>query len=487
MKKIKYILGIICFAFSLTSCSDFLDGEPVSEIPANKMWENARDAKAAINEMYALFRATMRENYFYWGEFRSDNMAPGAPVMADQARVINNLMSTDERCAYWSNLYTLINQTNLAIKYIPRISMPEVSERNDYVGQAYAMRALAYFYAIRVWGDVPVFTEPTEKYSEDIYKERTSKEEIINQVIIPDLKKAETLLNKSGNFERKRISVCAAWAILADVYMWKGEWSLAEQTIAKIATINDKTGKRFVNLEPDIQRWNTMFTEELNKKPSDNNPSNDEYSTKEFMFVIHYDMDEVGLNGYSYMYQWFSGSGNRAAVLSNKFMSIFNQPDMQGDLRKDLVSKDYQGAYELRKYMAGDISSTLNKTCEIAYPVYRYSDILLLQAEAKAHLGKWEEALDIVSKIRQRAGLATATESEFSSEDEVIDYILRERQVELVGEGRRWFDLLRTNRWKQVMGPITGLQEDGNELFPIHYSHIIENPKLKQNTYYGNN
>ena len=136
--------------------------------------------------------------------------------------------------------------------------------------------------------------------------------------------------------------------------------------------------------------------------------------------------------------------------------------------------------------MAGDISNSLNKTCEVAYPVYRYSDILLLQAEAKAHLGKWDEALDIVKKIRDRAGLITPTANDFSSETDLVKFILRERQIELVGEGRRWFDLLRTGMWKEVMGPINGMTQEGNELFPIHYSHLIENPKLTQNSYYGN-
>lgn len=48
------------------------------------------------------------------------------------------------------------------------------------------------------------------------------------------------------------------------------------------------------------------------------------------------------------------------------------------------MTKNYQSGWELRKYISGDISSTLNKTCEVAYPIYRYSDMLLLQAEAQA-------------------------------------------------------------------------------------------------------
>jgi len=485
MDKLRYMIGVIFLALSLGACSDFLDEEPVSEIPASGMWQTARDAKAGVNEIYGLLRTALRENYFYWGEFRSDNVSPGAAAMADQARVINNLMSTDEKCAKWTTLYQVINQCNLAIKYVPNINMPEVADRNDYLGQAYALRALAYFYAIRVWGDVPLFTEPTETYSAEIYKERTDRDYIIENIILPDLKKAENLM-ANDNYERKRISLAGVYAILADVYMWTGDYSLADQTIDKMADIKINS-KRFVDVESSIETWHTMFTEELNNKASDNTPESDEYSSTEFIFLLHFDMDEVGTNGYSYMYQWFSGSGNRAAVLSDTFMSIFDEEDMQGDLRKEYTVKYYQEGYELRKYMSGDISSTLNKTCEIAYPIYRYSDMVLLQAEAKARLGKWEEALDLVKKIRDRAGLVTPTASDFASEEDLVDYILRERQVELVGEGRRWFDLLRTGKWKTVMQPINGMCEDGNELFPIHYSHLIENPKITQNSYYGSN
>ena len=49
----------------------------------------------------------------------------------------------------------------------------------------------------------------------------------------------------------------------------------------------------------------------------------------------------------------------------------------------------------------------LNKTCEVAYPIYRYTDMMLLQAEARARQGKWEEALDLVKNVRDRAGLNT--------------------------------------------------------------------------------
>ncbi|MPN30468.1 hypothetical protein SDC9_177939 [bioreactor metagenome] len=225
-----------------------------------------------------------------------------------------------------------------------------------------------------------------------------------------------------------------------------------------------------------------MFVEELNGKASDNTPENDEYTTKELIFLIHFNMDEVGSDGYSYMYQWFTGAGNRACVLSNAFLAKLDNADK----RKNIIAQNYQNGWELNKFIGGTISTTLNKTCQVAYPIYRYSDMILLQAEAKVYMGKWEEALDLVKKVRDRAGLPTPTSMDFGSEDDIINFILDERQVELVGEGRRWFDLLRSNRWKETMKPINGMEHDGNELFPIHFSHINENPKLVQNSYYSN-
>ncbi|MDE7344922.1 MAG: RagB/SusD family nutrient uptake outer membrane protein, partial [Alistipes sp.] len=194
--------------------------------------------------------------------------------------------------------------------------------------------------------------------------------------------------------------------------------------------------------------------------------------------------DEGGTNGFSYMYQWFTGSGNRAGGVSE---TLRNKFDRAADLRFPLVTKEYQAGWEMRKYISGDISSTLNKTCQVAYPVYRYSDMLLLQAEALARLSKWEEALDLVKLVRTRAGLDTPQASDFATEDELVDFILDERQRELLGEGRRWFDLVRTGRWKSVMGPINGCSEDGNEFFPIHYSHLDQNKALRQNAYYAQN
>lgn len=474
LKNISIYFIVLSLSLGVFSCS-FLDEEPISEIPAENMWTNSRDVSTGVNAMYAQFRTAMRENYFYWGEFRSDNFEQGAANATSQSQFIQNLVLPDHTATRWTNLYTMINQANLAIKYIPGAKMTSSAEQNDFLGQAYAMRALGYFYAVRNWGDVPLYTEPNEVFSDKIYVERTDKEYILREVIIPDLLKAEELINPS-NKERKKISQYGVWAILADVYMWCKEYALADRTIEKM-----KKNSSFMALETNIDSWKSMFTEELNNKPSDQSYTTDEYKAKELIFVIHFDMKEVGTSGYSLMFNWFSGSGSRAGVLSSAFLNKL----VTADKRKSLITNYYQNATELFKYMTSTPNTTQRSNCEIAYPVYRYSDIILLQAEAKVHLGKWDDAVNLLKSIRSRAGLTTPEALSFASKDDFIDFILTERQIELIGEGKRWYDLVRTGRWKKVMEPINGMHKDGNELLPIHYSHRNDNPLLIQNPYYG--
>ncbi|MCD8262091.1 MAG: RagB/SusD family nutrient uptake outer membrane protein [Bacteroides sp.] len=477
MKTHKILFLLFLTTGLLASCNDFLDEQPYSEIPKDEMWQNAKDAQAGVAEIYELFRNMLRKNYWYWGEFRSDNFSKGALSMSDQEIVMANSMSSNHRASLWTNTYKVINQANLAIKYLPGVDMASSTEKNDLLRQALTMRALAYFYVVRVWDDVPVYTEPVENASTTAYKGRTPATEVLNEVILSDLKRAETLILKS-NKERKRISLYGVWAVMADVYMWLHEYSPADQTIEKMGE-----DPSFMALETTMEGWQRMLTTELNNKASDGNYQTDDYSTKELIFVIHYEMSEVGTNGYSYMYQWFTGSGNRAGVLSEAFL---NKLDRNNDQRAPILAMEYQRATELNKFIGGVISTTLNRTCEIAYPVYRYADMILLRAEALAHHGKWDEALDLVRTVRTRAGVGESTRNvgSFSSTEELIDYILDERQVELVGEGRLWFDLVRTNTWRKVMEPINGMDDERKVLFQIHYSHLFENRNIEQNPGY---
>ena len=133
--------------------------------------------------------------------------------------------------------------------------------------------------------------------------------------------------------------------------------------------------------------------------------------------------------------------------------------------------------------------------CEIKLPIYRLADVLLLRAEALNKTGDTTGALRIVNQIRGRVGYFAdaASEVQISDQDGIEALILKERQLEFFGEGKRWFDLIRTDRLMEVMDPIirerqqsagspvTGFtkEDEGRKYFPIYYQEFEANPALR--------
>jgi hypothetical protein len=142
-----------------------------------------------------------------------------------------------------------------------------------------------------------------------------------------------------------------------------------------------------------------------------------------------------------------------------------------------------------------------NSDCSVKIPIYRFADVLLLRAEALAHKERYQEALDIVNSIRKRVGYnVEAKLSDYSGDltTEIERTILDERQIELIGEGKRWFDLCRIGKiydysdngyayLREVMNPILSeidgaiLYEGSNMgriLYPLNSSVFNANSKL---------
>ena len=486
MKRILNITLAGLLGIATAGCS-YLDVDPISEVPASEMWQNQRDVNAGIAEIYASFRTALRSNWFSWGEMRSDNFVLYQELPSEYSKLLLNQMTTDLPSTNWTSLYKVISNTNFAIQNIPDADITDQALKNDYLAQAYAMRALCYFYAVRVWGAVPVYLEPVDNLKKAEVKGRTPMDEVLRNVIIPDLEMAESLINPA-NVERKRISRNAIYAILADAQMWLGEWDAADATIDRFMAANGSPSAAITNskvvFQKDIVALKNTFVEALNNKDGDNNPTVDEYGDpNEFIFVIHQNIGEAGLNNYSLIWSILGcgmGQGS-TVVLSPKLQQIYEDAAARAPVDKRFEqylcpSKSSAESYQVHKYMANGTRVNYQDyiNCQVAYPIYRYTDVLLMQAEVKANLDKWQDALNTVQFVLERAGVSSRlpSVSNFSSRDELIDYILDQKQIEQVGEGKRWFDLVRNHRAVEVMNPINGLSDQREELFPIHQSVI---------------
>lgn len=494
----KYIIRISKIALLLvlvvlTSCEDFLNKEPLGEVPVEQMWKSRRDVQAGVNNIYVNFRNTMRNNFFQWGELRADNFESKYGTADDPDMLSRNQLTSSMACAMWTDLYATINDANAAIAHIQEADVPDEVEKNDFIGQAYAMRALSYFYAVRVWGDVPVYLLPTENFNNILPSYRIDGKKVLTDVVLPDLNKALELISVS-NRERKRISKFTIYAILADVYLWLEDWEKVNQTIDLFTSA---TGGTYLQFETDITKIKQYFSVDLNNKKSDKDYTKDEYgSAKEIIFVIHFDIQEYPSG--SYIWSLFGGGGSGidngpgSVKLTDDFISLFSAAqNRSGDKRKDYFVNT--SGSSLTKYIpsGSEVASTQWRQCEMAYPMYRTTDLYFMKAEAMARLSRWSDALSIINDdIRKRAagGVLTSdiftkskTINDFASVEDLVDYILEEKRIDMVGEGKRWFDLVRTGRWAKL----SKIKNEDQTLFPIHYSHIEENKDfINQNTGY---
>lgn len=520
MKQLIYrgrlLSAFITIAFLTFSCDDLLDEQPLSEIGAAEFWQSNNDAALGVAAIYDGLQPTYRTKQYYWGEFRSDNFGPGSEsANADNLELIfNDVTSGNGGVLEWSAFYNTINRANLAIRYIPEIS----GFSPDFLAEAHIIRAYLYFDAVRVWGAVPLFVEPVESSAQELLRTRTDGNTILNDVVIPDMLRAEELMTLIA--DKYRFTRTTIWAFQAEVYLWQKDYAKAKEALDKIVASNE------YSLVTTPEDWQDMFINDI----QDGGPGK-VMEGSELMLSIRFDINEprdnpgqTRANRSGVFALFFAGlpSYYISPALERKWQEKFpidsaswaaKYPDVAPVLEQD---NDADGVFEkvygdwryyfsreegingldsrgigearLAKYNKANYSQDLDDSDIV---LYRYANILLWLAEAENQLGNVDAALALVNEIRTARQLPLVSVEEFgASTEERENYILDERQLELLGEAQRWWDLRRTNKALEVMNPILDtlpggvpLTED-RLLFPIFDEHLIENPSLDQNKGY---
>ena len=475
--------------------------------------------------MYGSFQQAMvgesnqRNKYTYWGEGRSDNFERGGNSGNDFGEMQINGLTAGNTWADWTSLYRVINLANMNIKYIPGIAetepnkalvTQEIIDRN--LAESYGMRAICYFYVVRVWGDAVVRTEPYEDLAESPERPRESREKVIDELIIPDLLKAYELIKKSATPNVFYINEGAICATLVDVYMWKAsltknqeDYKNAMKWFGNLAKAKAPTGKVYTaasmtDLQPTAT-WNNMFTD-----PSKSN---------EAIWNIHWDFFK---NGCACMTAVSVTSNNTSLIIDTEIFNSWpatNPTDIRvkatfdvTKTQRDRVWKYYVGSYTTPgvngatgTYSVPDANRTQQSN---VFPVmYRLGDQFLLYAEALNKTGDQLNAIKYLNFIRKRAGLTeyTSADDAVNTPEKLEKAIIQERRWELFGEGKRWFDLVRTGLVIEVMDPIvkrrqvttgvdlenvTGWGTDVRKYYwPLHRNVLNSNSLLVQNQPYS--
>jgi len=495
MKKVIIFSLIISTGFSVTSCNKKLDQQPIVSIIDTAYWKTRDDAKAANISLYAGLQNVFSNTFTEWGDARSDNLSYGG-TGENQVNISLNGLDAVTASADWGGIYNEILRANLNIKYMPKIfnnRQISQSELNHYLAQAYTARAFMYFWAVRLWATqdskdkygVPVRLSPYETLDSNQYIKRTNSKYVFDSVILPDLKKALTLVDPSQK-STLFINQGAILSLLTEVYLWNKDYTNALATTNQIVALN----RYSIVQDPSI--YKDVFISA---------------TTTENIWSLDWHFATDGRNGLGTK---LGSNGNTSNYYIDTSTAWYKKWIISPDTRRYLtydtsIYNRTSQPKQIWKFYPIDINTgkpviPTRIQCEAKLPFFRYADILLMQAEAANALGDTATALANVRTIRNRSSAGSINASAYNNlatPNDVLNVILDERQIELYCEGKRWFDLVRNGLVISIMDPLvksrqntlslspTGFSDYHKILWPVSRAVLIANTLIDQNENYA--
>ncbi|QJX47922.1 RagB/SusD family nutrient uptake outer membrane protein [Hymenobacter taeanensis] len=470
MKKKLLLLGICSLGF-FSSCESFLEEKPYDFLTASNFYQNEGDAIAGLNGVFSLMQAQTYYGRTVWlvTELPGDYMAVVGATTGDRAELsrFTYTANNGEIGNWWVNNYRLIGRANDLIDKVPAVSMNEAS-KNNILGNARFLRALAYFELVRSYGDVPLITSPIKGPNDDLRPARTPKAAVYEQ-IIEDLQFAEANCLKENQIpagNKGRVSSGAAASLLAKVYLTRASSSDAKGTDNQdaLAACNRVINSGLYSLMPT---YGDVFLP-------------DRENNAEHIFSVQFDLPP-NVGNIIVRQNLPAALGGFASFTAEDW---FVKSYAATDVRKDWNLSNKANTTTLPQYYFNKFrdDKRIGNDSRVNWLVTRYADVLLMQSEALNNLN----AADVtkyqgINRVRQRAGLA-ALPTTATTKDAFVDLLVLERAWELCDEGHRRYDLIRLNRLKQVEKTIFNRDiSDNYLLFPIPQTEIALNPNLTQN------
>jgi len=453
MKKvIPFTVILIIGIISLSGCQGFLNQTPKSSLSKSNFYQDSTQFVEAINGVYGVLQNTYNATSHTWGEERSDNTTFQYNA-ADRGRYFweqfdyFELTTSNQEVEYmWSNMYRGIAQCNEILNQASNAKKLSSTFKNHIQGQAEFIRAFYYFNLVRLFGGVPLVTKPVNSPNEAYAKNGRATVKAVYKQIIKDATDAASKLPDSWPSDQAgRITKGAANTLLGDVYLTQKNYSSADKYFKKV--IQSGT----YSLLPD---YAALY-----------NPNNKNNS--ESIFEIQFSTSVTGEYS-NYIYQFapynsgsaITGFNGVQTYLAGRNIPTHNMVNTyeKGDKRKAASIGWYVNPKNTQFGVAiGDSIPYVNKFAakpkepgkqDVDFYVYRYAQVLLWDAEALNEMGKQGQALPLINKVRERAGLSDLSGM---SQSQFRTAVYHEERVENAFEYHRWFQLLRTGRAKQVM------------------------------------
>ena len=473
MKKIniKIYTLLLLVGFSFSCSDDFVDVKPTST-NSEDFFNTQEDYEKAIIGAYDLLQSTYLNVML--GEIASDNSLAGGESATDTPGIqeVDDMIHTPLNAQLrdiWNWMFAGVNRANYILEFKDKT---DFAGKEQIIAEATFLRAYYYFELVKWFGDVPLSVDERILFGEQFTIDRTPKADVYAQIEADLIFAANNLPYVQS--QPGRVTKGAAQALLGKAYLYQNKFT------ESAAILDDLILNGPYDLVTD---YNTIFEE-----AGENNI--------ESVFEVQYFEGQgasfdclqcsegnvaVGFNGVrAYSGPDFS-SGFSFNVPVQEVVDAFEA----GDLRKDVAILDINAwatstgatfgtgnehtGYYNRKYIprlrSNSAQGDRNLTNPNNYRAIRFADVLLMAAEAfnKSSTPNDAKAQTYLNRVRERA-FGNSANNITATGATLYDNILSERRVELVGEGHRFFDLVRTGKAAQE---IDGFEVDKNEVFPI--------------------
>ncbi|MET0635687.1 MAG: RagB/SusD family nutrient uptake outer membrane protein [Chitinophagaceae bacterium] len=475
--KINFVFIAAVTATALNSCKKYLEVTPVSSFGTDYVFSNVANAEKALLGAYSALGGDngygIRLSMYY--SYDNDEMMGqgGTPYPDNERRDIahyNVQPSNTQLANPFNQLYVGVERANICAYYIPKMDMytngtdAEIAKLRGMYGEALTLRAQFYFELIRNWGDLPAQFEPSS-FSADLFQGKTDRDLIYDR-LLADLAEASELVpwKSTAGSTNERITQGAVRALRARIALFRGGYSLRKSKQME-RPANYADFYRIAREECEIiinknehrlnASYQAVFKNAINQRIQEPNG--------EILW-------EVGMTGGSttfgdsklgyYNGPRFNNTGNGALTILPTYFYSFNQLDQ----RRDVMCAPYNintnltlTARTLETMVDGkfrrDWQTTTTSAAQyfgVNWPMIRYSDVLLMFAEADNEInnGPGTAAIAAFEKVRTRAfgGDVTLIGATPTSKTAFFDALVNERSWELGGEGIRKYDLIRWNK-----------------------------------------
>lgn len=461
--KLKTLLPGLMVVIA-AGCDSILNVEPINEVAEQTAITSAAGARAALAGLYDGLQSTSYYggDFVFFGDLSAEDVQHTGTFTSYRQVDLNAITADNADIeSMWDAAYRVVGRANIILARVPGVPGLATEERDQILAEAHFTRALTFHNLQKLWGEqagtgmgVPIPLVPPTDIPSASQITRATTAQVYTQ-ILADLAAAESLMALSGGGSTThQATVGAVRAIRARVFLYQANYAGAETEAQAVMALGYSLAPSYADL----------FTQDGQDTPED-------------IFVLTFSPVDFQLLGYYYRAK--GAAGGRREVGPTATLLQQYAPGYTGT-QASYVTTDLRGQHNV-SWQGTTLYGSKWPTGiggEDAH-VIRFAEVLLIKAEAEARQGKLAEADSAVDAIRLRAGL-TPLDLVALGQPAAITAIIQERRLELVYEGDRWPDLVRTGLVATVFPAMPVFQR----LYPIPLNELDVAPGLVQNPGY---